>query len=64
MTVKQAIQKLLESDNFNEDARTDARLRVFRQRFNAGQIKNGAAINLLQLYGYKIEITESKKVKN
>ncbi len=57
MTIKEAIKKLMNSEKFNEDARKDAKLRVFRQRYNAGEIKNGAAITLLQSYGYKVEIT-------
>ena len=63
MTIKEAIKKLLDSDKFQEDSRTDARLRVFRQRYNAGEIKNGAAVNLLINYGYKIEAMEGKRVK-
>lgn len=56
MTIKDAIRELLKTDKFQEDARKDAKLRVFRQRFLAGEIKNGAAISLLQDYGYKVDI--------
>ncbi len=62
MTIKEAIKELVNSDKFQEDARTDARLRVFRQRYNAGEIKSGAAVNILTSYGYKIDVT-AKKVK-
>lgn len=61
MTIKQAIQELMKSDNFLEKCRTDAKLRVFRQRYNAGMIKNGAAVNLLLTYGYKIDVIKGKK---
>lgn len=58
MTIKEAIKELMKTDKFLEDARKDAKLRVFRQRFLAGEIKNGAAVSLLQEYGYKVEVSK------
>lgn len=60
MTIKDAIKELLKSERFIEDSRKDAKLRVFRQRFLAGEIKNGAAITLLNEYGYKVEVIKKK----
>lgn len=61
MTIKKAISELMASEPFLEDSRKDAKLRVFKQRYNEGKIKNGAAVGILLHYGYKVEVTGKGK---
>lgn len=56
MNIKQGIKQVMESEAFKEAARKDARLRVFLGRYNKGEIKNGAAIELLLKFGYKVSV--------
>lgn len=61
MTIKQAIKEVIDSEAFMEQARSDARLRVFLGRWNAGEIKENAAMKLLKKFGYKINIEVTKR---
>jgi hypothetical protein len=63
MTIEKAIEHLVISTQFREDAKHDAKLRVFLGRHRKGEIRNGAAIELLLKYGYKISATMPKKKK-
>lgn len=56
MTIRKAIEHLLKSEKFQVDARKDARLRVFLERYRNGTVKEGAMVNLLQAYNYKINV--------
>jgi hypothetical protein len=60
MSIEQAIKKLIESEQFKTEARTDAKLRVQLGRLKKGGIKNSAAIELLQRFDYKIEVIKKK----
>ncbi len=56
MTIKQAVRQLINSEAFKLEARKDAKLRVFLGRYNKGEIKNGAAIEVLLKFGYKVDV--------
>jgi hypothetical protein len=56
VTIYQALEKLIDSEQFKIDARKDSSLRVFTLRFKKGEIKNGAAVEMLIRYGYTIHV--------
>ncbi len=60
MTIQEAVNHLLQSDSFKEEARQDSKLRVFLGRWNRQKIKNGAAIEVLLKFGYKVEVKNPK----
>lgn len=62
MTIDEAVKQLISSEEFKLDAREDAKLRVFLGRYNKGEIKNGAAIDMLLKYGYTVEVKGRKKI--
>lgn len=66
MTIEQAINKLIESKQFKEDCKQDARLRVFLGRLRAGTAKREMILTVLKAYGYnvKMSVTAGKKYNN
>lgn len=63
MTIEKALQTLLESENFKADARQDAKLRMFQSRHRKGEIKTGAAVEMLIRYGYTVDVRKGKVTK-
>jgi hypothetical protein len=61
MTIEKAIAELLISERFLEDSRKDAKLRVALGRHKRNTLKNGAAIELLEKYGYAIDVKKRRK---
>lgn len=59
MTINQAIRQVIESQRFKEESRKDAKLRVFLGRYIKGEVKNGAATELLMKFGYKVDIKKN-----
>lgn len=57
-----AVEELIDSEDFKRQAKTDSNLRVFKTRFNKGELKNGAMVDLLINFGYTIEVKGGKKV--
>ena len=56
MTIQEAINELIEREDFKNAARQDAKLRVYIGRIKKEGVKTGATIELLQQFGYKVEI--------
>jgi hypothetical protein len=54
MTLEKAIEELINSDKFREQAKNDARLRVYTGRYKSGALKDASARKLLTRFGYKI----------
>lgn len=63
MTIEEAINQLVESSDFKEAARVDAKLRVQIGRIKKDGIKHSAAIELLQKFGYLVDIKKPPKKK-
>lgn len=63
MTIEKALQTLLESEQFKLDARQDSNLRVFQSRQRKGQIKTGAAVEMLIRYGYTVDVKKGRASK-
>jgi hypothetical protein len=65
MEVNSALEDLLKSNTFKEKAKEKnkdgGRLRMFVTRYQRGQISTGAAVELLENFGYKVEIFSSNK---
>jgi hypothetical protein len=59
MTIEKAIKDLLQSDGFKQAAKNDAKLRVYAGRIKKEGVKNGAAIDLLLMFGYKVDVTKN-----
>jgi hypothetical protein len=61
MTIKEAVAHLTASEQFKEDCRHDAKLRVYLGRLKKQGVKNGAAVELLEKYGYEIVAIKRRK---
>jgi hypothetical protein len=62
MTIDEAVLKLINSDSFKEKARHEAKLRVYLGRINKGTANKMIKIDLLEAFGYAINVkTPSKK---
>lgn len=63
MTVKQALEHLLESQPFLEGVKTDPVLRTFRSRYFK-RSKKGLGmewtINMLEKFGYTVEVKKKR----
>lgn len=64
MTIHEAVAHLVVSGSFKEAAKgknnKGAKHRMFLKRFNDGQLKNGAAIDMLLEHGYEVRIGKPK----
>ena len=60
MTIEQAIDTLLNSQEFKEAANKDSGLRVAAMRLKNDGVKYGKAIDLLLQFGYKVEVKRPK----
>ena len=61
MTIEQAISELMGSEAYLTASRHDAALRVYLGRYRQGTLKNASAIELLEKFGYTIEVKKGKK---
>ncbi len=65
MKLQDAIQDLINSDAFKNKAKQKnaegGKYRMFLTRYNKGELKTGAAVDLLIENGYQIEIKKPKK---
>ena len=65
MELKEAILELIDSDAFKNKAKQkDAeggKYRMFLTRHKKGELKKGAAIEMLLEHGYKLEIKKPKR---
>lgn len=59
MTIDEAVKELLQSEDFKNAARQDAKLRVYAGRIKKEGVKTSAAIELLQQFNYTIEVNKS-----
>lgn len=57
MTIKEAINQLIDSEKFKEDCRHDARMRVFLHRLRNGTAKREMILSVLGKYGFKVEVS-------
>ena len=60
MTIEQAVEKLLNSQEFKDAANKDSNLRVAAMRLKKEGVKYGKAIDLLLKFGYKVEAKKKK----
>ena len=64
MELREAIEHLINSEGFKEKAKQQnaegGKYRMFINRHNKGELKNGAAFDFLIGHGYKIEIRKPK----
>lgn len=63
MTIETAIQHLINSEEFKTSAKisTNAKLRVYLSRYKKGTLSDCGGIELLNQFGYTIEIKRPKK---
>ncbi len=61
MTINKAMAELVNSEGFKLAARKDSRLRTYLVRYNRGELKTGATVELLLEFGYTITATKPKK---
>lgn len=62
MNIEQAMNDLVNRSDFRRDAAKIGALRTFRRRYTRGEMKNGAAIDMLIRYGYRIDVKKPKHV--
>lgn len=67
MEIDKALQNLIQSKEFKELAKEKnadgGKLRMFRTRYQRGEVSTGAAVSLLEKFGYGIEIKPSTTKK-
>jgi hypothetical protein len=60
MDISKAVEHLVNSETFKKEAKQrtskGAKYRMFLKRFNDGELKNGAAIDMLLEHGYHVNI--------
>ena len=64
MKVDKALENLIKSNVFREKAKEKSKdggnLRMFLTRYQRGEVKTGAAITMLEKFGYQIEVSNNK----
>lgn len=65
MTVEKAIDQLIASDEFKTAAKSlsNSKLRVYLGRYNKGTLGPCGMIELLQTFGYTIDVKPPKKTR-
>lgn len=58
LTIQEALKEMIESKEFRELAKVDAATRVYAGRIRKGKLSDGAAVRLLESYGFKIVATK------
>lgn len=65
MELKESIQELISSQSFKNKAKQKnaegGKYRMFLTRYKKGELKTGAAIDLLLEHGYRLEIKKPKR---
>jgi len=56
MTIDEAINELINSEDFKQAARQDAKLRVSLGRINKGNANKTLKIDLLESFGYIVDV--------
>ncbi len=62
LTIQEALQEMINSDRFRQLAKVDAATRVYAGRIRKGKLSDGAAVRLLEAYGYKIVVSTKQQV--
>jgi len=67
MTLKQAFAQFIESKDYKEAStgrdNFAVKYRTYRSRFNKGELKSGAMVEMLQAHGYEISARKVVKKK-
>lgn len=58
-TIQEALTEMVESKKFKDLAKVDAGLRVYAGRIKKGKFSDGAAVRLLEAFGFKIYVVEN-----
>ena len=58
ITIKEALRQMVESQEFREAQKIDSGLRVYAGRIRKGTFSGGAAVKMLEAFGYKIIVLE------
>lgn len=58
LTIQEALKQMIESERFKALARIDPATRVYSGRIRKGKLSGGAAIRLLEDFGFKIYAVE------
>jgi len=65
MEVNKALKDLLNSETFKQQAKEKnkdgSKLRMFVTRYQRGEVSTGAAVTLLEKFGYKVDVLPTKK---
>jgi hypothetical protein len=65
MNIENAVKSLLDSESFRDKAKEKnkegGRLRMFVTRYQRGEVSTGSAVQLLENFGYQIEVKQKPK---
>ena len=68
MEVNKAVEALLQSEQFKNKAKEKnkdgGRLRMFMTRYQRGEITTGSAVQMLENFGYRVEVVPDKNQLN
>lgn len=56
ITIQEALLQMIETEKFKQAQRIEPSLRVYAQRIRRGEFRDGAAVEMLQAFGYKINV--------
>lgn len=54
MTIQQALTQMIETERFKQMQRIEPGLRVYAGRIRKGEFRDGAAVELLKSFGFKV----------
>lgn len=58
MTIQEALAQMIETERFKQMQRVEPGLRVYAGRIRNGEFRNGAAVEMLEAFGFKIYVVE------
>lgn len=60
MTIQDALKKMIESERFKQMQRVEPGLRVYACRIRNGKFRDGAAVELLKSFGFKVTVEDAE----
>jgi hypothetical protein len=54
VTIQEALKQMVDSQDFKEAQKLDSGLRVYAGRIRKGTFTGGAAVKMLEAFGYKV----------
>lgn len=61
LTIQEALKIMVETERFKQMQRVEPGLRVYAGRIRQDKMRDGAAVEMLESFGFKIHVIDTRK---